>query len=57
MGVPVSGQTGLSIVFLLEGLEVSAETLMRLGERSILLSLCLYAPLSDEDDRKKDLLF
>jgi hypothetical protein len=40
-----------------EGLEVSADTLRRLGERSISLGVCIYAPLSDENDEKEGLLF
>jgi Domain of unknown function (DUF4279) len=31
-----------------EGLEVPADTLRRLGERSILLAVCIYAPLSKD---------
>jgi len=36
-----------------EGIEVSAKTLMRLGERAILLGVCIYAPLTNDDDEPK----
>ena len=33
-----------------EGIAISADTLMRLGERAILLDVCIYAPLQGDDE-------
>lgn len=37
-----------------EGIAISAHTLVRLGERAILLDVCIYAPLSGDKDGPKE---